>query len=113
MNGGKLQITARDITRIKELVTDALAQAGLEPGLHYSITEHEQNSIGDSQDGDRQHYFLDEMAKLNNDLTNMQRQLAKANTELAHLAEVRNRFVGMAAHDLRNPLGVPKTSVTI
>lgn len=34
-----------------------------------------------------------------------QRQLTKKNSELKQLNEEKNRFLGMAAHDLRNPIG--------
>ena len=36
----------------------------------------------------------------------MHRELAKKNVELARLNEEKNRFLGIVAHDLRNPLGV-------
>lgn len=48
---------------------------------------------------------LEELSKLNNELANLQRELAKKNAELIKLNELKNRFLGMAAHDLRNPLG--------
>jgi signal transduction histidine kinase len=47
---------------------------------------------------------FDEISRLNNDLVAMQRELAKKNAELAHLNALKNQFLGMAAHDLRNPL---------
>jgi signal transduction histidine kinase len=50
--------------------------------------------------------LYDEMSRLNNDLATAQRELAKKNAELARLNDQKNRFVGMAAHDLRNPLDV-------
>lgn len=43
-----------------------------------------------------------------NDVTRMKEvesDLALANEELRELAEIKNRFLGMAAHDLRTPLG--------
>ena len=46
----------------------------------------------------------DELSRLNNELVNLQRELFKKNTELAKLNLLKNRFLGMAAHDLRNPL---------
>jgi signal transduction histidine kinase len=46
----------------------------------------------------------DEISRLNNELVSMQRELAKKNAELEHLNKEKNRFLGMAAHDLRNPL---------
>lgn len=50
--------------------------------------------------------LFDEITKLNNDLVNLQRELTRKNTELERLNELKNRFIGMAAHDMRNPLGV-------
>ncbi len=42
----------------------------------------------------------------NTELTNLTRELQKANAELKKLNQLKNQFLGMAAHDLRNPLGV-------
>ncbi len=47
-----------------------------------------------------------EISRLNNELIAMQRQMAKQNAELAQLNKLKNEFLGMAAHDLRNPLHV-------
>lgn len=49
--------------------------------------------------------FYEELSRLNNDLVNMQRELAKKNRQLDELNKLKNQFLGMAAHDLRNPLG--------
>ncbi len=48
--------------------------------------------------------LYNEISRLNNDLVATQRELAKRNAELERLNEEKNRFLGMAAHDLRNPL---------
>lgn len=48
---------------------------------------------------------FEELTKLNNELANLQRELAKKNAELTRLNKIKNQFLGMAAHDLRNPLG--------
>ncbi len=50
--------------------------------------------------------IYEELTRLNNDMANMQRELAKKNAELGNLNVQKNRLLGMAAHDLRNPLGV-------
>ncbi len=50
-------------------------------------------------------YLFDEISRLNNELVNTQRELTKKNIELAELNTLKNQFLGMAAHDLRNPLG--------
>jgi two-component system, OmpR family, sensor kinase len=57
-------------------------------------------------DADRDSGVFDELTRLNNDLANMQRVLAKTNAELEQLNREKNQFLGMAAHDLRSPLGV-------
>ena len=49
---------------------------------------------------------LAELTTVNNELANLQRELAKRNSELARLNEEKNLLLGMAAHDLRSPLGV-------
>jgi signal transduction histidine kinase len=53
---------------------------------------------------DRQHLF-DEISRLNNEHVNMQRELARKNRQLESLNEQKNMLLGMAAHDMRNPLG--------
>lgn len=58
---------------------------------------------------ERDSRFYDELSRLNNELTTAQRELAKKNVELARLNEQKNQFLGIAAHDLRNPLEVIQT----
>jgi two-component system, OmpR family, sensor kinase len=50
------------------------------------------------------HNEFNEISHLNNELVAMQRELAKKNAELIRLNDLKNQFLGMAAHDLRNPL---------
>jgi len=45
------------------------------------------------------------MLSLNNELNNMTRELLKRNIQLDQLNQMKNQFLGMAAHDLRNPIG--------
>ena len=42
---------------------------------------------------------------LNRELSNLTRQLHQANAELNELNQLKNTFLGMAAHDLRKPIG--------
>lgn len=51
-------------------------------------------------------HFYDDLSRLNNDLANLQREMVKKNVELEKLSEQKNHFLGMAAHDLRSPLGI-------
>jgi signal transduction histidine kinase len=50
--------------------------------------------------------IYNDITGLNNELINLQRELARKNAELVHLNELKNKFLGMAAHDLRNPIGI-------
>lgn len=50
--------------------------------------------------------YYEELSHLNNDLVNMQRELSKKNQQLDELNKLKNQFLGIAAHDLRNPLGI-------
>jgi len=45
------------------------------------------------------------MVSLNNELNNLTRELQKKNIQLDQLNQLKNQFLGMAAHDLRNPIG--------
>jgi len=48
--------------------------------------------------------LYDELTRLNNELSNTQRELARSNIHLQLLNDQKNELLGMAAHDLRNPL---------
>ena len=58
-----------------------------------------------SQLKERDQSIYDQLTHLNNELSAMQRELMKKNHELAQLNQQKNYFLGMAAHDLRSPLG--------
>jgi len=62
------------------------------------------NELVWQSDHDSQLY--NELARLNNELITAQRELIKRNIELERLHEIKNQFIGVAAHDLRNPLQV-------
>ena len=49
---------------------------------------------------------LQALAGLNSELANVQRELARRNAELDAAIREKNQLLGMAAHDLRNPLSV-------
>lgn len=49
---------------------------------------------------------FDELSRVNNEFANLQRDMAKKNAELAKLNAIKNRLLGIVAHDLRTPLGV-------
>ena len=57
----------------------------------------------DVRDPDADAY--EKMMRLNSELANAQRELTKKNLELERANKLKNQFLGMAAHDLRNPIG--------
>jgi signal transduction histidine kinase len=52
--------------------------------------------------------LYERMARLNSELATAQRELTKKNLELERANQLKNQFLGMAAHDLRNPIGAIK-----
>lgn len=59
-----------------------------------------------SLDFQEQEKMRAEVLSLNQGLNNLTRQLHQANAELRELNLLKNQFLGMAAHDLRKPIGI-------
>lgn len=53
--------------------------------------------------------WFDEMSKLQNQNSEIQRELAIKNVKLEEINRQKNELLGMAAHDLRNPVGAIST----
>ena len=62
-----------------------------------------------SLDFEEQARLRTEVLGLNRELNDLTRQLHQANAELRDLNQLKNQFLGMAAHDLRKPVGVIMT----
>lgn len=93
---------AERLVREREMSLSALSQIGDEqPAAGF---EDVALRLGDEEERDNRHY--DELSRLNNDLATTQRELAKSNVELGVLNRQKNEFLGVASHDLRNPLEV-------
>lgn len=60
----------------------------------------------ESRNEDETQKLFNEITRVNNELVNLQRELNRKNAELERLNDLKNKFLGMAAHDMRNPLGV-------
>lgn len=58
---------------------------------------------------DENNQLKNDILGLNNQLNNMTRELNKKNKDLKKMNELKNQFLGIAAHDLRNPIGVIST----
>ncbi|MGC8658646.1 MAG: sensor histidine kinase [Desulfomonilaceae bacterium] len=99
----KLFIVAAKTTDGLEKLVDELSLMGNEQiNILRSLMKDRTDLI--QKHSQREIAFYEELAKLNNELANLQRELAKKNVELEKLNEEKNKFLGMAAHDLRNPL---------
>jgi signal transduction histidine kinase len=92
---------------------DAIVLAGAENGKFslelyeemMRISNEQTNALRSAyQQHVRDDALYDEISRLNNELVDMQRELAKQKAELERLNAEKNRYLGMAAHDLRNPL---------
>ena len=59
-----------------------------------------------SRNRERDDAMFEDLTRVNNELANLQRDMARKNVELSLLNEEKNRLLGIAAHDLRSPLGV-------
>ncbi len=60
----------------------------------------------EKEGGRDEDFSYDDMSALNNELINLQRELARKNADLQRVNNLKNQFLGMAAHDLRNPLAI-------
>lgn len=63
-------------------------------------------SVQQRHDARRDSALYEDLSLLNNELATLQREMAKKNIELEQLNALKNELLGMAAHDLRSPLGV-------
>ncbi|MFP4398760.1 MAG: ATP-binding protein [Desulfonatronovibrio sp.] len=82
------------------------SEKGLPQTFYFSFLRQEENILAV---GELNHMEVETLRKnlmtLNNDFSNLNRELQKKNAELAKLNDLKNQFLGMAAHDLRNPIG--------
>jgi len=61
-------------------------------------------SIGEHNHRDS-NLLEEQLVQLNQEVSNTNRELQKKTAELGRLNEMKNRLIGVAAHDLRNPIG--------
>lgn len=63
-------------------------------------------SLEDRQKQEEDRHLYEALAQVNNELATLQRELHKKNAELARLNDQKSQFIGILAHDLRNPLSL-------
>jgi signal transduction histidine kinase len=86
------------------------SQSPSEAGIFYDelmkVNNEQMNIIRSAvKDKSLSERMYEDMSRLNNELVSLQRDLQKKNIELERMNEQKNYFIGIAAHDLRNPLG--------
>jgi signal transduction histidine kinase len=84
--------------------------AGLPESFHFRFFPLPEGTLAlGSLDSQEQARLGTTVLGLNHELNNLTRQLHQANAELRELNQLKNQFLGMAAHDLRKPIGVIMT----
>lgn len=108
-NGELLIIGAKSRNGVLQLYEDMMRISNEQVNTLRSTTK-EQIELTQAQ-ADRDRLLYDEISRLNNELVTLQRQLAKQNAEqeslnreLRRVNQLKNTFLGVAAHDLRGPL---------
>lgn len=98
-----LILSAGNNVELKNIINEMMAinndQTNMLRQLSKTVNSYEKETEKDT-------FLYDELSRLNNELVDMQRELHKKNHELSELNKLKNIFLGMAAHDLRNPLGI-------
>ncbi|MGD9047492.1 MAG: HAMP domain-containing sensor histidine kinase [Anaerolineae bacterium] len=101
----KLLIVAASTRSAVPRLCEELMHINQEQGNALRQVFKERNDLVRAQ-SEQSSVLYDELSRLNNELVNLQRELAKRNAELERLNELKNQFLGTAAHDLRNPLAI-------
>lgn len=95
------------IAKAQQLQTlDVTPHTGIPQTFYFRLFDYgpEILALGRSNAEDEER-LRSQVLSLNQTLANVNRQLQQTNAELARLNEQKTQFVGMAAHDLRSPLG--------
>jgi signal transduction histidine kinase len=103
----KLRLADLAANTSRRHMLDVATEAGSPKTFYFRFFTHQDQVLcfgaEDPDDGER---LRTEVLSLNQELSNLTRDLQKSNAELAKLNELKNQFLGMAAHDLRKPVGL-------
>ena len=102
--GALLILAAASDEELRTLLDD-VADANLATSQALRALLHEPRA-GISTSMSRDNQLYEELSRLNNELINRERELARKTAALERLAAEKARLVAIAAHDLRNPLTV-------
>ena len=96
-------VGAEDIHSVMELYEEILSMHGDQITMLRAEVKRRKELADELQLMNLQGY--EEVTRLNNELVTIQRDLVKKTRELEALNQQKNLFLGIAAHDLRNPIG--------
>src|SRR5688500_4879988 len=102
--GALLILAAASDDELRALLDD-VADANLATSQALRALLHEPRA-GISASMSRDNQLYEELSRLNNELINRERELARKTAALERMAAEKSRLVAIAAHDLRNPLTV-------
>jgi len=105
--GGRFDLTKLSIDPSKEYLMSVSNTSGLPQSFYFTFTPVSGFVLAFGRlDAEELDSMRKEVLALNQDLNNMTRELHKKNAQLERLNKEKNRFLGMAAHDLRKPIGL-------
>ena len=104
---GKFDLTALINDHSKEHLLNIETAFGLPQSFYFSFCKiKDQILVFGRLDAAEIENMRKELLSVNQELNNLMRQLHKKNAQLQRLNEEKNQFLGMAAHDLRKPIGL-------
>ena len=104
---GKFDMTALIHDHSIEHLFNIETASGLPQSFYFSFCKvNDHILVFGRLDADEIENMRKELLSLNQELNNLTRQLHKKNAQLQRLNEEKNQFLGMAAHDLRKPIGL-------
>ncbi len=84
-----------------------MTQSGVPQSFYFSFRKMGDHVLTFGRlDADEIEHMRKEVLSLNRELNNVMRQLHQKNAQLERLNREKNQFLGMAAHDLRKPIGL-------
>ena len=104
---GKFDLTALINDSSKEHLLHIETASGLPQSFYFSFSKVKNKVLTFARlDAEEMETMRKEVVSLNQELNNLMRQLHKKNAQLQRLNDEKNQFLGMAAHDLRKPIGL-------
>jgi signal transduction histidine kinase len=100
--GQVLIVLGRTPSAVMTLFDDMMRMNNEQVNQLRSIIKEQTELVRERSEHDSELY--NELSRLNNELANLQRELTQKNTQLERLNQLKDQFLGMAAHDLRSPL---------